>query len=105
MVVRDGLGSGLLQGLPPGEDAAGTSERSSLASIPGSWCPIRTPQIPGARVPCEDSCALYIATSKLPPTHSCALTALGIYALQRIVVPQQAGPGAQGAGRHDESDL
>lgn len=60
-----------------------------LAQIQGSWCPIRSPQMPGARVACEDSCALYITSSKLPPTHSCALTALGIYALQRIVVPKQ----------------
>lgn len=64
-----------------------------LASIPGSWCPIRTPQIPGAKIACEDTCALYIASSKLPPTHSCAITALGIYALQRIVVPKQPGTG------------
>jgi len=62
-----------------------------LASIPGSWCPIRTAQIQGARVPCEDTCALYISSSKLPPTHSCALTAMGIYALQRIVVPKPKG--------------
>ena len=69
-----------------------------MSSIPGSWCPIRTPQIPGAKVPCEDSCALYIASSKLPPTHSCAITALGIYALQRIVVPKQQEPGPEAAG-------
>lgn len=45
-------------------------------------------QIAGARVPCDDTCALYISSSKLPPTHSCAVTAIGIYALQRIVVPK-----------------
>jgi hypothetical protein len=73
-----------------------------LASIPGSWCPIRQPQIPGAKISCEDTCALYIASSKLPPTHSCAITALGIYALQRIVVPKQgAGPGEGQAGGED----
>jgi hypothetical protein len=60
-----------------------------LAAIQGSWCPIRTPQIQGAKVTCEDTCALYVSSSKLPPTHSCALTAIGIYALQRIVVPKQ----------------
>lgn len=69
-----------------------------MASIPGSWCPLRTPQIPGAKVPCEDNCALYISSSKLPSTHSCAITALGIYALQRIVVPKQSEQGAQGEG-------
>jgi len=73
-----------------------TNERNPLASIPGSWCPIRQPQIPGARVPCEDSCALYIASSKLPPTHSCAITAMGIYSLQRIVVPKKEEPGQSG---------
>ena len=67
-----------------------------MAAVPGSWCPIRTPQIPGAKVSCDDTCALYISSSKLPPTHSCAITAMGIYALQRIVVPKQAQhePGA-----------
>lgn len=69
-----------------------------MASIPGSWCPIRTAQIQGARVPCEDTCALYIASSKLPPTHSCALTAMGIYALQRIVVPKPEGTEAAQGG-------
>lgn len=63
-----------------------------MAAIPGSWCPIRMPQIPGTKVSCEDTCALYIASSKLPPTHSCAVTALGIYALQRIVVPKPQPP-------------
>lgn len=62
-----------------------------MAVIPGSYCPIRTADVPGTRVPCEDTCALYIKTSKLPPTHSCALTAIGIYALQRIVVPKKQG--------------
>ncbi|PKQ27816.1 MAG: hypothetical protein CVT63_05950 [Candidatus Anoxymicrobium japonicum] len=60
-----------------------------MAVVPGSWCPIRQPQVPGAKALCEDSCALYISSSKLPSTHSCAVTALGIYALQRIVVPGQ----------------
>ena len=76
-----------------------------MAAIQGSWCPIRTPQIPGAKVPCDDTCALYITSSKLPPTHGCALTAIGIYALQRIVVPKQEkdtppeeGGGMQGTG-------
>lgn len=69
--------------------AAGTApEGVSLAVIPGSWCPVRAPNIPGAKVPCDDTCALYISSSKLPPTHSCAVTAIGIYALQRIVVPK-----------------
>ena len=58
-----------------------------MASVAGSWCPFRQPQIAGTKVPCDDSCALYIATSKLPPTHSCALTAMGILAIQKIVVP------------------
>lgn len=69
-----------------------------MATIPGSWCPIRAPSIPGAKVPCEDTCALYIASSKLPPTHSCAITAMGIYALQRIVVPKQKEEGEPGGG-------
>jgi hypothetical protein len=60
------------------------------------------PQIPGAKVPCEDTCALYISSSKLPPTHSCALTAIGIYALQRIVVPKQEKGGPSDAGGGEE---
>jgi hypothetical protein len=60
------------------------------------------PQIPGAKVPCEDTCALYISSSKLPPTHSCALTAIGIYALQRIVVPKQEKGGPSDAGGSEE---
>lgn len=75
-----------------------------MASVPGSWCPIRQPQIPGARVPCEDSCALYISSSKLPATHSCAITALGIYALQRIVVPKQAQEQAVDGGSPGGAD-
>ncbi|MBK5093676.1 MAG: hypothetical protein JJE48_09205 [Actinobacteria bacterium] len=77
-----------------------------MAAIQGSWCPIRMPQIPGAKVPCEDTCALYITSSKLPPTHSCALTAIGIYALQRIVVPEQEKdtPPGEGGGRPGTGD-
>lgn len=77
---------------------------SFVAAIPGSWCPLRMPNIPGARVPCEDTCALYISSSKLPPTHSCAITALGIYALQRIVVPKQQEPGAPTTGEPGGTD-
>ena len=77
-----------------------------MAAIPGSWCPVRQPQIAGARVSCEDSCALYIASSKLPATHSCALTAIGIYALQRIVVPkqQQDEGGQPGEGQQQKPE-
>lgn len=64
-------------------------ERRPVSSIPGSWCPFRTPQFPGAKVPCDDTCALFISTSKLPKTHSCAITVIGVYALQRVVVPEK----------------
>jgi hypothetical protein len=56
-------------------------------------------------VPCEDTCALYIASSKLPPTHSCAITALGVYALQRIVVPKQEEQGPPPGGQAEAGDL
>ncbi len=75
-----------------------------MGTVPGSWCPIRSPQIPGAKAPCEDTCALYIASSKLPPTHSCAITAIGIYALQRIVVPGKGGA-AEGEAPSGGSEL
>ncbi|MBM3957635.1 MAG: hypothetical protein FJ313_06240 [Gemmatimonadetes bacterium] len=76
-----------------------------MAQIPGSWCPVRTPQIPGARVPCDDTCALYISSSKLPPTHSCAVTAIGVYALQRIVVPKpKDATGEQPGGERGAKD-
>lgn len=50
-------------------------------------------------MPCDDTCALFISSSKLPPTHSCAITAIGIYALQRIVIPKQE----QAAGAPSDS--
>lgn len=68
-----------------------------MPSVPGSWCPIRVPQIPGAKVPCDNTCAFFIPTTKVPPTHSCAITIMGIYALQRIVVPKQEK--SEGAGK------
>lgn len=62
-----------------------------MANIPGSYCPFRVSSIAGALSPCNDECALYIPSSKMPPQKSCALSVLGVYALQRIIFKQQEG--------------
>lgn len=61
-----------------------------MTTVPRSWCPFRTPHIPGVKVNCDDECALYIGSSKLPPEKSCAITAIGLYALQRVVLPDES---------------
>ena len=76
-----------------------------MGNVPGAYCPFRVSAITGALSSCNDECALYIPTSKMPAQKSCALSVLGVYALQRIIFKQQdevesAGPGgtAPGAG-------
>ena len=72
-----------------------------MGNVPGSYCPFRVSSIPGALSPCNDECSLYIPSSKMPPQKSCAISVLGVYALQRIIFKQQGGPGkgeAPGAG-------
>ncbi|MDY6796475.1 MAG: hypothetical protein SWK76_14545 [Actinomycetota bacterium] len=60
-----------------------------MANVPGAYCPFRVSSIAGALSPCNDECALYIPSSKMPPQKSCALAILGVYALQRIIFKQQ----------------
>ncbi|MFW6113406.1 MAG: hypothetical protein ACOC78_00590 [Actinomycetota bacterium] len=60
-----------------------------MANVPGSYCPFRVSSIAGALSPCNDECALYIPSSKMPPQKSCALSIMGVYALQRIIFKQQ----------------
>lgn len=60
-----------------------------MANVPGAYCPFRMSSIAGALSPCNDECALYIPSSKMPPQKSCALAILGVYALQRIIFKQQ----------------
>ena len=71
-----------------------------MGNVPGSYCPFRQSSIAGALSPCNDECALYIPTSKMPPQKSCALSILGVYALQRIIFKQQEEPekGKPGGG-------
>lgn len=61
-----------------------------MGNVPGAYCPFRVSAITGALSPCNDECALYIPTSKMPPQKSCAVSILGLYALQRIVFKQQS---------------
>jgi hypothetical protein len=70
-----------------------------MGNIPGAYCPFRLSAIAGALSPCNDECSLYIPTSKMPAQKSCAISVLGIYALQRIIFKQQdeAAPQDQGA--------
>jgi hypothetical protein len=63
-----------------------------MGNVPGSYCPFRVSAIAGALSPCNDECALYIPTAKMPAQKSCALSILGVYALQRIIFKQQEGP-------------
>jgi hypothetical protein len=63
-----------------------------MANVPGSYCPFRASSIAGALSPCNDECALYIPTSKMPAQKSCAISILGVYALQRIIFKQQDQP-------------
>ncbi|OFW57653.1 MAG: hypothetical protein A2V52_05165 [Actinobacteria bacterium RBG_19FT_COMBO_54_7] len=62
-----------------------------MGNVPGSYCPFRASAIAGALSPCNDECALYIPTGKMPDQKSCALSILGVYALQRIIFKQQEG--------------
>lgn len=64
-----------------------------MGNVPGSYCPFRVSAIAGALSPCNSECALYIPTAKMPAQKSCALSILGVYALQRIIFKQQEGPG------------
>ncbi len=68
-----------------------------MGNVPGAYCPFRVSAITGALSPCNDECALYIPTSKMPAQKSCALSILGVYALQRIIFKQQDEAGPQGA--------
>jgi len=70
-----------------------------MGNIPGAYCPFRVSAITGALSPCNDECSLYIPTSKMPAQKSCAISVLGIYALQRIIFKQhdEAAPPDQGA--------
>jgi hypothetical protein len=63
--------------------------RYIMGNVPGAYCPFRVSSIAGALSPCNDECSLYIPTSKMPPQKSCALSILGVYALQRIIFKQQ----------------
>jgi hypothetical protein len=63
-----------------------------MANVPGSYCPFRMSAIAGALSPCNDECALYIPNSKMPAQKSCALSVLGVFALQRIIFKQQDQP-------------
>ncbi len=82
-----------------------------MGNVPNAYCPFRVSSIAGALSPCNDECALYIPTSKMPPQKSCALSILGVYALQRIVFKQQEGnlprqrgsEGQEGTGEGRES--
>ena len=67
-----------------------------MANVPGAYCPFRVSSIAGALSPCNDECALYIPTSKMPPQKSCAMAILGVHALQRIIFKQTEGPGEVG---------
>ena len=63
-----------------------------MGNVPGCYCPFRVSAIAGALSPCNDECTLYIPTAKMPAQKSCALSILGVYALQRIIFKQQEGP-------------
>ncbi len=69
-----------------------------MANVPRSYCPFRVPHTPGALSFCNDECALFVRNSKLPPQKSCALTLMGVYALQRIIVAQQQDKQPQSGG-------
>jgi len=71
-----------------------------MGNVAGAYCPFRVSAIAGALSPCNDECALYIPTSKMPPQKSCALSIIGVYALQRIIFKQQEGAGEAG-GREE----
>jgi len=70
-----------------------------MGNVPGAYCPFRLSAIAGALSPCNDECSLYIPSSKMPAQKSCAISVLGIYALQRIIFKQQdeAAAADQGA--------
>jgi len=78
-----------------------------MGNVPGSYCPFRTSSIPGALSPCNDECALYVPTAKMPPQKSCAFSLLGVYALQRIIFKQQdqATGGSEASGGKPTQDM
>ena len=69
-----------------------------MGNVPNAYCPFRVSAIPGTLSPCNDECSLYIPTAKMPAQKSCAISILGVYALQRIIFKQQdeTGPGDVG---------
>ncbi|MEW6553544.1 MAG: hypothetical protein AB1384_04560 [Actinomycetota bacterium] len=69
-----------------------------MGNVPGAYCPFRVSAIAGALSPCNDECSLYIPSSKMPAQKSCAISVLGIYALQRIIFKQQDETAPQGQG-------
>ena len=72
-----------------------------MANVPGAYCPFRVSAITGALSPCNDECSLYIPTSKMPAQKSCAISVLGVYALQRIIFKQQGEMAPGGSGGED----
>ena len=62
-----------------------------MANVAGCYCPFRASHIAGALSPCNDECALYLKSSKLPPQKSCALAVIAIHSLQKIVTSQSRG--------------
>ncbi|RJP32574.1 MAG: hypothetical protein C4536_05790 [Actinobacteria bacterium] len=73
-----------------------------MGNVPGAYCPFRVSAIMGALSPCNDECSLYIPTSKMPAQKSCAISILGVYALQRIIFKQQDEAGQGEAGDADK---
>jgi hypothetical protein len=75
-----------------------------MANVPGSYCPFRVSSIAGALSQCNDECALYVPSTKMPPQKSCAFSVMGVYALQRIIFKQQdeAGKGKPGGAAKSE---
>jgi hypothetical protein len=69
-----------------------------MGNVPGAYCPFRASAIAGALSPCNDECSLYIPTSKMPAQKSCAISILGVYALQRIIFKQQDEAGSAPGG-------
>ena len=76
-----------------------------MGNVPGSYCPFRVSAIAGALSPCNDECALYIPTAKMPAQKSCALSILGVYALQRIIFKQQEGADKAAPGRESVENV
>ena len=61
-----------------------------MATINRAWCPFKNLQADRhLETPCDDQCVLYVPTNKLQKNKRCALTVLGIWALQQLKVPDQ----------------